>query len=184
MNLLHLKQAIATCENGGVIAYPTEAVFGLGCIPIFEHSVRRILKLKRRSIQKGLILVGSQIEQFEDYVNFDGLKNIQQIHNSWPGPVTWLIPAQKETPFWLTGAHRTLAIRVSAHPIINALCDELGPIVSTSANPTGAEPAISSQRVRSYFGAKVDCVIPGNIINQMNPTEIRDAQSGNIIRGS
>jgi L-threonylcarbamoyladenylate synthase len=184
MNSLHLKQAIATCQNGGVIAYPTEAVFGLGCIPLFQQSVYRILKLKHRSVQKGLILVASHIEQLDEYVSFEKLARIEKIRNSWPGSVTWLIPARKETPFWLTGGHNTLAVRVSSHPLVSTLCEELGPIVSTSANPAGAQPAVSTQRVRSYFGTDVDYVIPANITNNMNPTEIRDAQTGNIIRVS
>ena len=182
MNTSHLKQAIITLNKGGVIAYPTEAVFGLGCMPLFQDSVFRILQLKHRAVEKGLILVASSIEQLEDYVHFENLPRIDQIRDSWPGPVTWLIPAKKKTPVWLTGSHKTLAVRVSAHPIVNALCRELGPIVSTSANPAGSEPAISTQEVLSYFGEELDYVIPADIRNNLSPTEIRDAQNGNIIR--
>jgi len=182
VNTSHLKQAIITLNKGGVIAYPTEAVFGLGCMPLFQDSVFRILQLKHRAVEKGLILVASSIEQLEDYVHFENLSRIDQIRDSWPGPVTWLIPAKKKTPVWLTGSHKTLAVRVSAHPIVNALCRELGPIVSTSANPAGSEPAISTQEVLSYFGEELDYVIPADIRNNLSPTEIRDAQNGNIIR--
>ncbi len=184
MNSSHLKKAIIAFSNGGVIAYPTEAVFGLGCVPLFQDSVYRILQLKHRNVEKGLILVASSIEQLEDYVYFDGLPTIDQIYDSWPGPVTWLIPAKKKTPAWLTGAHETLAVRVSSHPIINALCRELGPIVSTSANPANSKPAINTQEVFTYFGEELDYVIPADIKNNLNPTEMRDAQSGNIIRVS
>lgn len=184
MNSLHLKQAIHICELGGVIAYPTEAVFGLGCLPIYEQSVRRILKLKHRSAKKGLILVAADIEQLDIFVDFSKVKNIHAIHASWPGPVTWLIPAKKEIPDWLTGSHNTLAVRVSAHPLLRSLCEKLGPIVSTSANPTGAVPAKSSQRVRAYFKNEIDYVIPENITNTMNPTEIRDAETGDFVRSS
>lgn len=184
MNSSHLKQAINAFNDSGVIAYPTEAVFGLGCMPHFQDSVYRILELKHRAVEKGLILVASSIEQLEDYVHFDDLPTIDQIRDSWPGPVTWLIPAKKKTPIWLTGTHTTLAVRVSSHPIIAALCRELGPIVSTSANPAGSKPATTTQEVRSYFGDELDYVIPANIKNNLNPTEIRDAQNGNIIRVS
>ena len=182
MNTSHLKQAIITFNKGGVIAYPTEAVFGLGCMPLFQDSVSRILQLKHRAVEKGLILVASSIEQLEDYVHFDSLPTIDQIRDSWPGPVTWLIPAKEKTPTWLTGSHKTLAVRVSSHPTVNALCRELGPIVSTSANPAGSKPAITTQEVLSYFGEEIDYVIPADIKNNLNPTEIRDAQNGNIIR--
>ena len=184
MNPSHLKQAIITFNKGGVIAYPTEAVFGLGCLPDFQDSVYRILQLKHRAVEKGLILVASSLEQLEDYVHFDHLPMIDQIRNSWPGPVTWLIPAKKKTPTWLTGSHRTLAVRVSSHPTVNALCRELGPIVSTSANPAGSKPATTTEEVLSYFGEELDYVIPADINNNLNPTEIRDAQNGNIIRVS
>lgn len=184
MNSLHLRQAIHICEMGGIIAYPTEAVFGLGCLPMYEHPVRRILRLKQRSVRKGLILVAANIEQLYAFVDFSMVKNLQAIHDSWPGPVTWLIPARHVTPHWLTGCHKTLGVRVSSHPLVQSLCEKLGPIVSTSANPKGANPARSGRRVRSYFQSKVDYVIPANITNTLNPTEIRDALTGDIIRAS
>ena len=182
MNKLHVQKAIQVCEMGGIIAYPTEAVFGLGCIPIYEHSVRRILRLKRRSIRKGLILVAGEIGQLEEFVDFSKVKNVKTVFHSWPGPVTWIIPARQITPARLTGEHKTLAVRVSSHDLIKLLCAELGPIVSTSANPRNASPARSSQRVRSYFHEKIDYVIPAKITNNSNPSEIRDAQTGNILR--
>lgn len=182
MNDVHLKQAIDIIGSGGVIAYPTEAVFGLGCLPVYEHAVRRILIAKRRSIKKGLIIVARSVGQLEQFVDFSRLSDNHQLFGSWPGPVTWLIPAKTETPIWLTGEHKTLAVRVSAHPVIRALCEKLGPMVSTSANPQGCTPAKSTQRVRSYFRREIDYVVPAMITEQANPTEIRDARSGNIIR--
>ncbi len=182
MNSQHLKQAIHICETGGVIAYPTEAVFGLGCLPLNEESVKRILKLKQRSVDKGLILVASNIEQLESYADFSKVVDMQSIYDSWPGSVTWLVPARDKTPYWLTGNHKTLAVRVSAHLVVRALCEELGPIVSTSANPQAASPAKTSQQVFSYFKTEIDYVIPANITNTLDPTEIRDAQTGDIVR--
>ena len=185
MKSLHLKRAITLCKEGGVIAYPTEAVFGLGCLPFNEESVNRILKLKHRPVDKGLILVAFSLEQLEPYVDFSKVNQYREdINESWPGPVTWLIPAKPETPAWLTGQHVTLAVRVSAHPIVRQLTEKLGPLVSTSANPSSAEPAKNSQAVRDYFQAGVDYVIPANISNDLSPTEIRDGQSGNIVRFS
>ena len=182
MNKLHKQKAINVCKAGGVIAYPTEAVFGLGCIPTHEYSVYRILKLKRRSIRKGLILIAGEINQLEEFVDFSKVKNLKAVFHTWPGPVTWLIPARRMTPIWLTGEHNTLAVRVSSYDLIKSLCSELGPIVSTSANPHNAPPAKSSQRVRAYFPREIDYVIPAKIANNENPSEIRDAQTGNILR--
>ena len=182
MNILHLKQAVKICEEGGVIAYPTESVFGLGCLLIYEHSVLRILSLKRRSIKKGLICVAANIEQLGDYVDLQKVPDLEMVTNSWPGPVTWLIPARFDTPYWLTGEHNTLAVRVSANPVVRTLCEHLGPIVSTSANPQERAPAYNAQRVRSYFQDKLDYVIPGILNPGQKPTEIRDAMTGKIIR--
>ena len=185
MNALHLKRAISGCAKSGVIAYPTEAVFGLGCLPLNQESVNKILKLKDRPVDKGLILVAFSIEELESFVDFSKVEhNRQEINKSWPGPVTWLVPAKPETPNWLTGIHDTLAVRVSAHPLVRDLCEKLGPIVSTSANPSSAEPAKSNQAVREYFLNDIDYVIPANISNDLRPTEIRDGQSGNIVRFS
>ena len=185
MKSLHLKRAIDICNQGGVIAYPTEAVFGLGCLPMNEQSVHKILKLKDRSIDKGLILVAFSIEQLQPFVDFSKVQDRQQdINESWPGPVTWLIPAKAETPKWLTGEHETLAVRISAHPTVRDLCEKLGPIVSTSANPSSEEPAKTSEQVRTYFKTEVDYVIPASISNNLSPTEIRDGTSGNIVRFS
>jgi L-threonylcarbamoyladenylate synthase len=184
MNSQHLKQAIQICKKGGIIAYPTEAVFGLGCLPLNEPAVRRILNLKHRSVHKGLILIAASIEQLEPFVDFSKVKNLQNICDSWPGTVTWLIPARQTTPYWITGCHKTLAVRVSSSPMAQALCQELGPIISTSANPESASPAKISQQVISYFQTNVDYVIPASITNTLKPTEIRDAQTGNIIRSS
>lgn len=185
MNALHLKRAISICLEGGVIAYPTEAVFGLGCMPLNEQSVNKILELKGRPVDKGLILVAFNTEQLEPFVDFTKVgHNLSSINETWPGPVTWLIPAKEETPAWLTGKHETLAVRVSAHPIVRDLCEKLGPIVSTSANPSSEEPAKSSEKVRNYFEGEVDYVIPSNISNNLSPTEIRDGRSGSILRFS
>lgn len=182
MNPSHLKQAVQICEEGGIIAYPTEAVFGLGCLPHHEHAVRRILNLKQRSVHKGLILVAADIEQFDDYIDFSKIKNLQRIRDSWPGSVTWLISARHQTPYWLTGSHKTLAVRVSSCQTVRALCEELGPLISTSANLKSFEPAKSDQQVRAYFPAGIDYVMPETITNEMAPSEIRDAESGDIVR--
>jgi len=182
MNSLHLKEAVRICEAGGVIAYPTEAVFGLGCLPRDEQAVRRILKLKQRSVHKGLILVAADIKQLDAFVDFSKVKNIQTLRDGWPGSVTWLIPAEQSTPYWLTGCHKTLAVRVSSCPTVQSLCEKLGPIVSTSANPQSATPAKSNEQVDSYFKTGLDYVIPANITNTYKPTEIRDAQTGDIFR--
>jgi L-threonylcarbamoyladenylate synthase len=177
----HIRQALRVLRSGGIIAYPTEAVYGLGCSPLDFDAVSRILKIKRRNMEKGLIIVAAYPQQLIPYVEFSD-DSMPQILASWPGPVTWLIPAKSNTPAWLTGKHNTLAVRVSAHPVVRALCSVTGPLVSTSANPEGFSPAKTSARVRSYFRTAIDYILPGKTGPQRQPTEIRMASTGCIIR--
>ncbi|OGT35618.1 MAG: hypothetical protein A2W28_02455 [Gammaproteobacteria bacterium RBG_16_51_14] len=184
LNDWHLRLALRTLRSGGVIAYPTEAVYGLGCLPQDYDAISCILRLKRRTLGKGLIIVAASCQQLHPYIEFPGPDTWAQILASWPGPVTWLVPAKKRIPAWLTGGHATLAVRVSAHPVIRALCSVAGPLVSTSANPSGYLPAKTPARVRGYFGMAIDYIVPGKTGPQQQPTEIREALTGQIIRRS
>ena len=182
MGNFHLNLAVKTLKQGGIIAYPTEAVFGLGCFPEDIYSVARILALKGRSVRKGLILIAASPEQFDAYVDYPDDKLRQKVSASWPGPVTWVLPAKANVPGWITGYKHTVAVRVSAHPVVQALCKEAGVIVSTSANPARKTPATNAFKVRSYFGNEIDYILSGNTSGKKLPTEIRDAISGKVLR--
>jgi len=173
-----------TVSRGGVIAYPTEAVYGIGCSPYCLPAVKRILLLKGRKANKGFILIGSDISQFEPLVDLGALETRPAILASWPGPVTWVFPARPGVPEWLTGRHASLAIRVSSYPLVRQLCDKAGILVSTSANPSGCAPARTTARVRAYFGTRLDYIQPGSVGKLTGPTEIRDAVTGNILRAA
>ncbi len=184
MSSWNIQNAAKTILSDGVITYPAEAVYGLGCLPENLLGVLRILELKQREMEKGLIVVASDISQLEKLVDFDQSPNIRgRVLETWPGPVTWLVPV-RNAPVWLTGAHNSLAVRVSDHPVIQALCKITGPIVSTSANPAGYPPARSALKVRYYFGDKLDYYLHGNVAKDRQPTEIRDAITNKIIRFS
>ena len=180
-----LRTAARYIRAGGVIAYPTEAVFGLGCDPADWDAVQRLLALKKRSWRKGLILIASERRQLEPWV--EGFRDcwLPQLDDSWPGPTTWLVPAARDCPAWLTGEHDTLAVRVTAHPLVRQLCDTLdAALVSTSANTSGQRPARSVLDTRLRFGTRIDFVLPGSVGKQKQPTEIRDLKTGQIIRKS
>lgn len=168
--------------SGGVIAYPTEAVWGLGCNPWDSVAVKRLLALKQRPVDKGLILVAASIEQFEFLLADLPAAQQAKLKLSWPGPNTWLVPHENRLPPWITGRHPTVALRVSAHPIIGQLCAQVGPLVSTSANPAGRPPARSQLRVIQYFGDQLDGIVPGPLGQQLNPSIIRDLQTDTVIR--
>lgn len=178
-----LRRAVETVSDGGVIAYPTEAVFGLGCDPLEEHAVARILEIKQRDAAKGLILIASRLEQLLPFMAALPEPVMAKLKASWPGPVTWVVPAASHVPAWLTGGRATLAVRVTAHPVAAALCEACGmALVSTSANKSGQPPARTGLMVRSQLGDAVDCIVPGAVGGSAKPTEIREALTGKILR--
>jgi len=184
MNRWHLKQACRCLEAGGIVAYPTEAIFGLGCNPLDGEAVMRLLAIKQRSWRKGLILIASefaQVEPFLDTTTVDVEKKILSTPST--EAVTWLISAQTAVPFWLRGESSKLAIRVTHHPLAAALCQEWGgAIVSTSANISTRRPARNAWQVRHIFGEEVDYILPGALGGAKRPSQIRDANTGQVIR--
>ena len=155
---------------------------GLGCDPWNEEAVEKVLWLKQRPVDKGLIIVAADVEQLADLVDLVRVPGLDDAAASWPGPVTWLMPAYPDTPYWLSGRHDTLAVRVSAHPVVRQLCRWVGPLVSTSANRSGCRPARTGRRARAYFGQDVDCYVPGNVGGDPKPSMIRDAATGRVLR--
>ncbi|WP_455218030.1 L-threonylcarbamoyladenylate synthase [Kaarinaea lacus] len=186
MTRWQLTQATRVIRQGGIIAYPTEAVYGLGCDPYNAEAVMRLLALKRRPAEKGLILIASDISQLAPFMAPLSTGQLEQLGASWPGPVTWLVPARPETPGWLRGSHDTIAVRVTDHPVASALCQTAGhALVSTSANPAGRYPATTPLQVRRYFCQRenqVDYIVHGPLGNQVRPTTIRDLQTGKTVR--
>jgi len=184
INEWQLHCARRTILQGGVIAYPTEAVWGLGCDPWNQHAVARILELKNRSIEKGMILVAASVEQVRFLL--DPLPEALQLEarRHWPGPVTCLLPdVNRQVPEWVRGTHSSIAVRVSEHPVVKALCERADmPLVSTSCNPAGRQPAHSALRVRQYFNDQLDWIVPGALGGNRNPSRIIDIVSGKQLR--
>ncbi|MCX7627776.1 MAG: Sua5/YciO/YrdC/YwlC family protein [Methylophilaceae bacterium] len=168
--------------RGGVLAYPTESCYGLGCDPRNRRAVRRVLALKRRSVAKGLILIASRVRQLRPYLATLSLSDSNRMRALWPGPNTWLVPAARDCPAWLRGRHDTIAVRVTAHRAAARLCELAGmALVSTSANLSGGKPAKTAAECRRLFGKRV-LVIPGRIGARRRPSTIRDLATGAIIR--
>lgn len=171
-------------DQGEVIAYPTEAVWGLGCDPWNEQAVRQILAIKGRPEAKGLILVAADQAQLEPLLSNLSAEQQALLDQSWPGPVTWLIQDPDNwLPRWVKGEHSSVAVRVSAHPEVQAICQQFGrPIVSTSANRAGEEALRSRVAVVSEFDKELSLITPGEVSGATSPSKICDLQSGAILR--
>lgn len=179
-----IDEAVARLRAGAVLAYPTEAVWGLGCDPLDAAAVRRLLALKSRPVAKGLILVAAAPAQLDGLVDWDALAADARaaVSASWPGPHTWIVPATPRLPAWIRGDHADVAVRCSAHPVVRALCEGFGPLVSTSANPAGAPPPRTLDAFDPGLLAAVDGVVAGGTGPLDRPTTIRDARSGRTLR--
>lgn len=182
---IQLARAVRLLRQGLVLAYPTEGVWGLGCDPSNEVAVQRLLALKGRSASKGLILIAASVDQVKGLLRGLSPVQLEPILATWPGPVTWLVPAPPGFPAWITGGKSTLAVRVSAHTGVAALCRAFGgPLVSTSANPSGRAAARTELAVRRYFRDRLDGLLPGGLGGLTGPSEIREALTGRIIRAA
>ena len=183
MSYWTIHQAARTVLQGGVIAYPTEAVFGLGCNPYDAQAVIRLLRIKQRDMAQGLILIGRELNDFTDFIRPLSQPLEEKVLKSWPGPYTWLVPAAEDCPLWLRGRHDKLAVRITAHPQCRELCKWLGmPLVSTSANLHGQRPARTAMQTRQRLGECIDYLLVGHTSGEQQPSEIRDAITDQRIR--
>lgn len=179
---VYLRRAVQLLRQGGIIAYPTEAVWGLGADPFNAEAVASILSLKQRSVDKGLIVVAAGIEQLAPCQQLSPQQR-RQLDTPQPAPVTWLVPNNGLFPPWICGRHANVAVRVSRHPVVRSLCLAFGgPIVSTSANPQGRPAPRFRWQARHYFRQRVDLYTPGCVGEYKRASEIRDLLSGQIIR--
>jgi len=178
----HIREAVRKLAAGGVVAYPTETVYGLGCDPFNGTAVRHLLSLKNRDVEQGVILVAGEFSQLEPLLQPLTRAAIKRVQNTPATPVTWVLPCLPEIPVWLRGQHNTLAIRVTSHPVATDLCAAWGgPLVSTSANIHGRLPATSPLGVRKAFNGQLDCILHGTR-GSNTASEIRDGLTGTVLR--
>ncbi len=183
MDVADLTYAVRVIREGGIVAYPTESCYGLGCDPRQHASIRRLLHLKRRSWEQGLILIGARFTQLARYIDASHRTAIERAQATWPGPHTWVLPALPRVSPWIRGRQPGIAVRVTAHRGAAALCGHVRlALVSTSANRHGRPPARSALAVRREFGDGVDFILPGRLDGLDSPTEIRDGVTNRVLR--
>ncbi len=182
---LRIEQGVNALKQGKIIAYPTEAVFGLGCDPQNEQALMALLELKKRTSNKGMILIASALEQIIPYIDVSQVPKDkwEAIQHSWPGPFTFVFPATKVVHPSVKGQFTTVAVRVTAHPLAKQLCEAFGgAIISTSANVAACDPLKDAQAVYDLFGQSIAGVVEGKVGDALKPTQIQDAITGEIYR--
>lgn len=175
--------AVQALHEGGVIAYPTEYCFGLGCDPRNEQAIARLLEIKQRRPEQGVILIAGSVSQIAEYVDLQSSDLLPDILASWPGPNTWLLPALDDVSTWIRGQHQTVAVRVTAHTASQQLCDTFGgAIVSTSANRHGHPAFLNSQSVHNEMGRELDYIVDQLVGGASSASTIRDGITGKQLR--
>ena len=182
MQASELHQAVKVLQQGGVVAHATEGVWGLACDPWNEVAVHRILAIKQRSIEHGLIVIGSEATTFQEELDILTPGIQRKVIKSWPGHVTWILPTRR-FPHWVTGNRDSVAARVPDHEQARSIAQHFGkPIISTSANISGEEPATTMKLAYQEFSTLVDLVVPGEIGSAVGPSRILNALNEDTIR--
>ena len=170
--------------QGAVFAYPTDTIWGFGCHPLNPDSVTRILDIKQRPIDKGLILLTSRLSYLKLYfktgLSSQEFRHLQQITDP---PTTWLVEANNDCPYWLCGQFPTIAVRLTDHPFVQQLCDAIkAPLVSTSANRSGKPAVRNAIQARRQFGTELDFIVDGFNTGRNRASKIKFLESGNSVR--
>lgn len=182
---LSIHEAATVLQTGGVVAYPTEGVWGLGCDPRDQEAVLRLLAIKQRTVDKGLILIASHLDQLRPFLDIAAMPidNLAAVLASWPGPHTWVMPASSDAPQWITGVHAGIAVRISAHAPVIELCNAFGgALVSTSANLSGQPAPRTRMGLDPELLRQVEGVLHGETGGRSAPTVIHDAITGAALR--
>lgn len=178
-----IEAAVAALRAGGTVLHPTEAVWGLACDPMNHQAVETLQALKQRPADKGFILVADSFARLASLLAPVPEAAMHTALATWPGPHTWVVPASPTAPEWLVGERKTLAVRVSAHPIVRALSAAFGgALVSTSANPAGKQPPRMLDEVAASIRDGVAAIVTGNTSGLDRPTSIRDILTGASLR--
>jgi L-threonylcarbamoyladenylate synthase len=176
-----IRHAAHCIRHGGVIVYPTETVYGLGCDPLCEDAVERINRIKQRPPGKGLILLAGRLEQLDDFIDVPSPRDRELMCDN-AQPISWIVPARTNAPDWITDGG-TVAVRVSDHAVVKALCEELGfPLVSTSANPAGRKPARNALELHRYFDGIVDAILLSHGKSRGTPSKIIRLADKSLVR--
>lgn len=156
----------------------------LGCDPENEAATHRLLEIKRQPVDKGLVIVAATVSQIEHLLEGLTRKQRKQLIASWPGPTIWLIPdIDDQVPSWIKGRNESVAVRVTAHSTVVALCEAFGgPLVSAAANRNNQPPVRNALQIVKHLGKDIDGILHGSLGGQKSPSTIIDALTGKVLR--
>ena len=176
---INTSDASDIIKNGGVVIYPTEGIYGIGCDPYNKHSVEKIFQIKGRDYDKRFILISSQAEFLTNIIDIDIAQDERLKSKDF---VTWIVPANDSCPSWLK-SDAGVAVRITQHPVVKDLCNKLGsPIISTSANYANQEYINDISIIEKLFDGKVSCIVNGKLGNKKKPSTVRDIISNELLR--
>jgi L-threonylcarbamoyladenylate synthase len=182
-NKLNTDQIIFLLKQGAIIACPTEGVWGLSCDPLNQQAVQRLLALKKRSVEKGLILITDNWENAKNWMDLSAPNLWKKIQLKTERPTTWILPASPIVPSWIRGEHTSIAVRCIQHPVAQSICAAFGsPLISTSANLSGESPCLTLTDVEQQFGNQIDYIVPAKTQGINKPSQIVEALTGKILR--
>ncbi len=168
----HISRAVEILRDGGVIVYPTDTVYGLGCDITSKHAVERIIRIKGRDPKKPMSFVCSDLTHISRYARVSNFA-YRILKRFLPGPYTFVLESSREVPKMLLTKQRTVGIRIPDHPVCLALVAELGnPILSTSANPSGDEPLNIPLEIREVLGSQVDLILECGVLPRVPSTVV------------
>ena len=179
IELTHIiKDAVEILKTGGIVVYPTETVYGIGCDPFNREAYERVQHLKRRKNAKQLLLLACSLSQIEYFAGELADVPLRLANVFWPGPLTMVIKPSKDLPDYLFGKSEGVAFRVTSHPLAALLTREFGcPITSTSANLTGKPSVVTYEEALKTFGESADIVIKNSELLNGKPSTIIDLTS-------
>jgi L-threonylcarbamoyladenylate synthase len=155
-----LKKAINILNSGGVVAFPTETVYGIGAALNQPAAIKRIYKIKNRPRSKPLQVLVSTLDEAKSLGVFN--KQALSLAKVWPGPLTLVVPKTKRVPKLITGGTQKVGIRIPNNKTVLSLIEKIGPLVATSANQAGETPALTAKKVKENLPA-IDYILPGRV---------------------
>jgi L-threonylcarbamoyladenylate synthase len=177
----NLSAAVQVLKRGGVIVFPTETLYGLGADALNNAAVEKVFQLKGRDSHNPIPVLVADQEMLHTLIAKVPATAQKLIDRYWPGPLTLVLPGQKNLPKPLCNPAGKIGVRISSQPIATFLVNALGrPLTATSANPSGKEPARTLQEAKTYFAGGVELFVDGGTLTSKSGSTVVEANEDSI----